>query len=274
MSSNLESYENNLASRLTELRRGDPAYILHTNAIIEAIAILSATRDPCDENLHILDVGCGLGFTTKAISEFTPEVIGVDLSLATIKLAKQEHSNITFYESSGESFNEIMIKETIDRFNIAVVSMVLHSINDGQVLQLLKGIKQCLVPGGALIGVIPTPAWLQTKLIEYARDEIKMSSEEGVPWVAQKLAAKEVKLKVKVKSSTKYWPDPVTIYNRSEGEYGELLRRSGFGATVIKESGTDVRKAKLSYYKPLDNLHNYELYKRKRSLFVTFAEEK
>lgn len=272
MNSNLEHYEHNLQARLQELREGDRSYQLQSNAISEAIVMASDILN-CPEDVRILDVGCGLGFLTAFLAKFERNVVGIDPSLKTIEIAKAEHPDLTFYEAGGENFSDLMDKEQIELFDIAVLNMVLHSLDDKQALELLIGLKKCLIKGGALIGVIPTRRWLQTKLIENAKSEGK-GREEGITWVFDQLQKPVVDLKIKVRASGEYWPDPIQIYNRSELDYQEIVASAGYSAeTEYINEGQPTEIYRTAYHKPWDNLNNYQLRHRKRTLFITFADK-
>ncbi len=51
---NIESYERNLDFRLAEIKRGDPAYEVHTRAVAEAVNCALQISPPTGKSCRIL----------------------------------------------------------------------------------------------------------------------------------------------------------------------------------------------------------------------------
>jgi SAM-dependent methyltransferase len=224
----VSEYEKNLRTRLEELRQGDRAYNLHGLVIDEAI-IFSIDHCGASDNPRILDVGCGLGFMTNRINRYW-NAVGVDISGKAIELARTEHPDTAFYTSSVESFPKIMKDKGIEPFSHALLNMVLHSVDDETANNILVGVGKCLKPQGAAIAIVPTEKWLMQKLIEYAQDQ-EMQKAEGIEWVRKQLLEKQVTIPVKIAGGD-YYPEPITVYNRTLDDYAHLFKESGFGLYV------------------------------------------
>lgn len=267
--SNLEAYEQNLEKRLIELRAGDPAHKLHTLSILETLiyAIDSFPIPIKKEKRRILDVGCGLGFLTKAVSEIRrTKVIGIDPSKKAISLARNEHSNVSFEVADAQSYKSKIL------FDYAILNMVLHSVDDPTGLGILSGIHHNLRVCGGLIMIVPTKDWLMQKLIEYAQDQ-NMPRIRGILWVQDQLAKDQVELFVKIRNG-EYYPKPITIFNRTPEDYGNMLLQAGFGVDEGEYTmrGRHVKTVRYPYYNPWDYLCTYELRHRERLTMLTYAQ--
>lgn len=155
-------------------------------------------------------------------------------------------------------------------FHHAVLNMVLHSTDDDQANTIIQGTRKLLQPEGTMLLVVPTQKWLIRKLIEVAKDK-GMSQEEGVPWVHARLSQRSVELPVKIRGG-KYWPKPITVFNRTLDDYARLLQKNRFGIGVRSGviGGPHVDEV-VPYWEPKDYLNNYELVHRERSLLLSFA---
>ena len=92
-----------------------------------------------EPNSKIIDVGCGTGRFPFFIADKCKSVKGIDLSerninTAKFKLSKNPHDNISLEHIS---VNEI-IKEGREHFDYAVSTYVIHEIDEGKRIILLK----------------------------------------------------------------------------------------------------------------------------------------
>ncbi|MBU1071410.1 class I SAM-dependent methyltransferase [Patescibacteria group bacterium] len=268
---NIETYEKNLETRLTELRQGDRAYEMHQLAIQEAIVYAYDLHGYTHEQ-RILDCGCGLGFTTARLAELGIDVTGIDPSKKTISMAIQEHKDVPFYQASAESFPNIMAELNLEPFDQVILNMVLHSVDNQSVLGILTGIRECLRPEGTILIIVPTQDWLVQKLIEYAQDQ-EMERTTGVMWVGNKMEQHKVEIPVKIRGG-EYYSNPLTIYNRTLDDYGDMLRATGFGVR-LNSYDTETKKLYNSQILPYWNLDdfmmNIKLVYRQRELLMSFA---
>lgn len=265
--SSLEAYERNLEQRLIELRAGDPAHKLHTLSVLETLIYAMDSFPIQRKNRRILDVGCGLGFLTKEVSKISnTEIVGIDLSKKAISLAKNEHSGVIFQVADAITYRDTLL------FDYAILNMVLHSVDDQTAFGILSGIHHNLKVCGGLIMIVPTRDWLMQKLIEYAQDK-GMQRIPRILWVQDQLEKKLVELPFKIHGG-EYYPEPITIYNRTPEDYGNMLLQTGFGVDEGEYTmdGEHVSTVRYPYYNPWDYLCTYKLKHRERLTMLTFAQ--
>ena len=203
----------------------DPAYKLHEMALVEVI-IPEFGRLP--HTRRILDMGCGLGFMTAEFEQLnSAEAVGVDPSSFAISLAKKEHKGVKFYSKSASSFSRDMSTLGEDPFDIAILNMVLHSVDDETALAILKDVNKCLKPGGLIVVVAPTPEWLRKKLWEYAFDQ-GWDNITGPLWIQEMLATQRVELPHKIHSEKDY-KHVIPVYQRSYAHYAHLFSMNNYG---------------------------------------------
>lgn len=155
------------------------------------------------------------------------EAVGVDPSEFAISQAEKEHKGVKFYPKSAASFSRDMPALGEGPFDIAILNMVLHSVDDGAVLTILKSVHKCLKPGGLIVTVVPTPEWLRKKLFEYAYDH-GWDEKTGVKWIHDMISSQPVKLPHKIRGEREY-KNVIPIYNRSYDYYAHLFSESGYG---------------------------------------------
>lgn len=97
------------------------------------------------EGKVILDAGCGSGYSTKLISQFSPaELIGFDLMPSQIKKAKQKYSALNFFVG-----NVLETQLSSNKFDAVFVFGILHHIPQWKdaIIELYRVLK----PGGVLL---------------------------------------------------------------------------------------------------------------------------
>lgn len=98
----------------------------HEILLPSIINLIKGINKPIEK---IIDIGCGTGYLTNKMSDFTNEITGIDISLKSIEIAKKEfksNSKIIFSKNSINEFAEIK-KEF---YNLAIANMVLMDISD------------------------------------------------------------------------------------------------------------------------------------------------
>jgi predicted TPR repeat methyltransferase len=106
---------------------------------------------------HVLDVGCGVGFITEALSTRASSIVGVDLSKRSIELA-QKRLNYThhahFFYRSIEEFAE---QTAPNSFSLAIANMTLMTALD--LSSLLRSVARLLPPGTHFVFTITHPCF-------------------------------------------------------------------------------------------------------------------
>ena len=100
--------------------------------------------------LHILELGCGTGNLTKAVSHQWPEshITVVDLSLAMLEKtqSKTEHTHLKTIQSS---FTDLNFEE--QSFDFVTSSLAIHHLLDDEKQILIKNVHKWLKPGGVFM---------------------------------------------------------------------------------------------------------------------------
>lgn len=104
----------------------------------------------------ILDLGCGNGVFTHAISKFVNEAVGVDMSVSGIEIAKKSFPNVPFdvIPVSGELPDHLR-----NRFDaVSATEVIEHLLLPRELFQRAK---EALKPGGELILSTPYHGYLK-----------------------------------------------------------------------------------------------------------------
>jgi len=106
----------------------------------------------------LLDVGCGTGWLTDTLAKRAQQVVGVDASGVSIKLARRiaVSPNVKFVHASLEVFS----KTHVGLFSAAVANMTLSTVPN--LRKTLQAIRRCLEPNGIFIFTIPHPCFWPT----------------------------------------------------------------------------------------------------------------
>lgn len=103
-------------------------------------------KDPCD--MKVLEIGCGAGRVTRALSEIFGEVYGVDISGEMIRQAKSalaEHANVHLFQNNGIDLG-VLGDLTVD---FAFSSIVFQHIPSRAVIEnYVREVHRLLRPGG------------------------------------------------------------------------------------------------------------------------------
>ena len=127
--SNVDQQEINKFSELAEQwwdKNGDfkPLHVinpLRANYIKEKVGL---------QGMNVLDVGCGGGLLSEALSEFGANVTGIDAAGPGIEVAKihaeENNKNITYYEKTAEE----LLNSDIESFDLVTCLEVLEHVPD------------------------------------------------------------------------------------------------------------------------------------------------
>ena len=107
---------------------------------------------------NVLEIGCGVGTLTSLLVKKAGQVLAVDISPASIEMAKKNlgnHSNIRFLVSDMSDFS------TTEKFDLIVLPDVLEHIPVEQHHALFGKLKNVLSPKGKICIHIPDPYALE-----------------------------------------------------------------------------------------------------------------
>lgn len=101
---------------------------------------------------RVLDLACGTGVSTQIISDLgASEIVGVDLSAESIKIAKNKNIQGASY-FVGDVFDYDFPK--LGKFDVVVGLFVIeYAETKEQILKLFKNIRKEIVPGGKFVSL-------------------------------------------------------------------------------------------------------------------------
>lgn len=126
---------------LNYLINSDDCYFGIIKTVLEEV-----NKNP--KNHLILEIGCGQGYLTYALTQSGINAIGLDLSATAIDLAKQRYGNHYFCEDAKSHF-----ERTKNRPSIIILSEVIEHIKNPY--YLLTELLSYLQPNGAIIVTTP-----------------------------------------------------------------------------------------------------------------------
>jgi len=144
----------------------------------------------------IIDVGCGTGFFSFSVADKCKSALGIDLSKRNIdkankNLINKPNSKLTFRHANLNT----IITENIDKFDYAVLTYVIHEVNENERIPLINEISQ--VADKIIIGdfLVPRPKNFTGKLSriiefvagsEHYRNFRNYVANGGIPDLAKK----------------------------------------------------------------------------------------
>lgn len=211
----------NYEERLEELKSGQD---ITFKTVLEPFIYKSIENyiNSNNEQINILDVGCGCGFLTMQITKRFPKtkVEGIDMSVAAIKCA-QKFSDLKFYKDDITKFN------SKENFNILVYNMVFHNLQD--IESAMQKNNQILKENGIVVITIPHPTfWLQDKI-----NRGKISLDETFNYSEEKNYSIPFKIK-----NGKYHQKKLTYYHRKLSTYVDTFSKY---FTIISFEETDYK---------------------------------
>ncbi len=121
--------------------------------------------------MRIIDIGCGVGFLARILSDESANVIGIDPSQESIRIASIYTNEVKFIVSTVEDY----VNQCCEKNDIAICNMVFMDVID-----LNKAVSACakiLRPGGRLIFSITHP-FFWPKYAGYEDKEFVYSQEK------------------------------------------------------------------------------------------------
>ena len=103
----------------------------------------------------LVDVGCGTGWLTAVLARHAREVVGVDISKESIRIAQRDvqKTNVNFVHAPIAIF----AKSHSLFFKSAVANMTLGTV--GKLSAVLAAISRCLQNGGVFVFTVPHPCF-------------------------------------------------------------------------------------------------------------------
>lgn len=131
--------------------------------------------DAVGYNKTVLECGCGTGQLSHFLQLNNNQVLGVDLSLASLKFAIEHKMRNGLVRSSFAQMNIFELAVKNNSFDVAIAHGVLHHTFDAQ--RAFAGIVEKVKPGGTVvIGLYNKfariPTWLRSKVIGLAGGKI------------------------------------------------------------------------------------------------------
>lgn len=183
----------------------------------------------------VLDAGCGSGVLTEVLAESALNVVGVDMSEASIALAvskKDLPKNISYHADTLENY----LSGTSVKYSMIVANMVLQDLDD--IESCLRALASKCKPGAILVATITHP-WFWPTYWGYDKE----------PWfIYSEVQAIEAPFKISSDSE----PIGVTThFHRPLSYYIEKLSDVGFNLDVVLEPmpTTDIQKRYPSLWK-------------------------
>ena len=110
----------------------------------------------------VLDIGCGDGFLTNALSSACEEVTGIDASLTGISLSQSMIDNSKIYLACGLAGN---LPFKGNAFDVVTLFEVIEHIPVTSLKDVMKEIKRVLKEEGMLIVTTPNPRNLRNRIL-------------------------------------------------------------------------------------------------------------
>jgi demethylmenaquinone methyltransferase/2-methoxy-6-polyprenyl-1,4-benzoquinol methylase len=161
-----------------------------------------------EPNSSIIDVGCGTGFFSFSAKEKAKSILGIDLSARNIdtarrKLAHQPHDKLRFLHANIEQ-----IIASGEHFDYAVMTYVIHEVNENERIDLLRNISNVaeeIIIGDYLIPQPKTLSGLLTEVVEFIAGKEhyqNFKTYEATGGLAYLAAKADLKIEHEIKNTT------------------------------------------------------------------------
>jgi len=164
-----------------------------------------------DPDSNIIDIGCGTGFFSFSIADKCKSVLGIDLSTRNINKANQ---NLRKRPTDKLSFRNAYLHDIIfdnkTHFDYAVMTYVIHEVNEEDRIQLLNEIAEVadkIIIGDYLIPCSNNFAGKIVQLVEFVagvehyRNFRSYESNGGIQYLAHKA---NLSIHVEIKNQTNH----------------------------------------------------------------------
>ena len=184
----------------------------------------------------ILDLACGQGFFSRALSESGAQVIGVDISKELIEKAKKEKEKgnvgVEYFIAPSHELTMIAIA-TLDKI---IIVLALQNIE--KMKETLEECARVLKPGGKLFIVLNHPAFRIPKRSSWGYDE-----KENIQYRRIDGYLSEAKIQI-VMNPGKPKSESTVSFHRPLQVYFKHLRNAGFAVTRLEEWDSHKRSQK------------------------------
>jgi cyclopropane fatty-acyl-phospholipid synthase-like methyltransferase len=102
---------------------------------------------------RILSLGCGIGDTELLLAPHVRELVGVDLSPAAVRQARQDAANLGI---TNARFEEGSLESVTGKFDAIIAIFLLHHLPDSMLESAPALIRECLAPRGAFYSLDPS----------------------------------------------------------------------------------------------------------------------
>lgn len=130
----------------------------HKDLSYEHILIPTVLKIASNSNLSsVIDIGCGVGFVTKAVSPIATSLLAIDMSSKCIQLAQQncaKQDNVQFENMTIEEYSAGIENPC---FTLAIANMTLMTTLD--IYTFLQSARRTLVSGAKLVATITHPCF-------------------------------------------------------------------------------------------------------------------
>lgn len=119
-----------------------------------------------EPNSNVIDVGCGTGRFSFLVADKVSKVVGIDLSKKNIEKANQTLSKNPNFKISFHHTNLSNLNSKNLNYNYAVMTYVIHEVNEEDRINLLKELSQ--IADKIIIGdyLVPRPSGFWSALNE------------------------------------------------------------------------------------------------------------
>ncbi len=208
-----EEWDQMASIRERQQAGGEDLSFLH----IIAPAVFQLLED-CDLS-RVVDLGCGVGTLTEKIASKASKIVGVDVSSASIEIARSRHdraANVEFFSDGVEEFAQ---KWAEPKFTSAVAAMSL--MDSPNLVQFLEATASLLVDEGSFVAVVTHP-WFWPRYWGY----------ENAEWFEYR---RELALEGQFRTSSEVTDQITTHFHRPLASYMRALKQTGFTVDLIEE---------------------------------------
>jgi len=177
---------------------------------------------------RILDAGCGNGYLCRLLSKKGPEMVGVDVSERSIKIARdierKEPMNIEYH--IGGICNLPMFDD--DSFDAVVSNIVLDDLQDLD--KAVEELNRVLKPKGKLVFSILHPCFSSPPVRGWVRKPVdSQRKEDWLYWKVDRYFDRSIE-------EWRYFDlPPLYSFHRPLSDYIKVLMRNGFTITDFEE---------------------------------------